>query len=97
MLEKNKILSYLKEYKDRYKDIYHIDKLGLFGSVARGENAQDSDLDIVVDMSKPNLLNLSSIREDLMSYFKTDVDIVAIWKNMNPRLKKRIEKEAIYV
>ena len=97
MLKKSQILSYLKEYKERYKDRYFIDKLGVFGSVARGDESGESDVDIVVDMSKPNLLNLSSIRNDLIEHFRTSVDIVALWDNMNPRLKNRIEKEAIYV
>ena len=97
MLDKSDVLSYLKEFKKNNAKKYYIDKIGIFGSLARDEASSDSDIDIVVDMIKPNLLTLSTIREEIMRYFKKDVDIVALWDKMNPRLKKRIEKEAIYV
>jgi len=97
MLTKADILSFLKSYKKDKKEQYYINKLGLFGSFARDEATQDSDIDIVVDMSKPNLFNLSGIMIDIKEHFHTDVDIVALRDEMNPRLKKRIDKEALYV
>ena len=97
MLSKDQILSYLKEYKDKNRKKFYINKIGIFGSFARGEQSKDSDLDIVVDMNKPNLISLSSIMLDIKEHFKSEVDIVALWDKMNPRLKKRIDKEAIYV
>ncbi len=97
MLTKNKILLYLKDYKQQNKDKFFINRIGIFGSYARDEAVESSDIDIVVDMSKPNLVNLSGIMLDIKEHFNVDVDIVAIWDKMNPRLKKRIDKEAIYV
>ena len=97
MLSKDQILKYLKEYKQENRDKLFIDKLGIFGSYARNEANENSDIDIVVKLSKPNLFNLSGIMVDLKEHFHTDVDIVAIWDKMNPRLKKRIDTEAIYV
>ncbi len=97
MLSKDQIISYLKKYKDENSDKLHIDKIGIFGSFARDEQSKDSDIDIVVKMKKPNLITLSSIMLDIREHFKSEVDIVALWDKMNPRLKKRIDKEAIYV
>ena len=97
MLSKDQILSYLKEYKDKNRKKFYINKIGIFGSFARDEQSKESDLDIVVDMDKPNLISLSSIMLDIKEHFKSEVDIVALWDKMNPRLKKRIDKEAIYV
>lgn len=97
MLSKNDILLFLKQYKRKHTDDYHISKLGIFGSYARGEANEQSDLDVVVDFEKPNLLNQSAIMLDLKEHFHIDVDVVALWDKMNPKLRKRIEQDAIYV
>ncbi len=95
MLSQQQILAYLKEYKNENRAF--INKIGIFGSYARNEASTNSDIDIVVEMVKPNLFNLSGIMLDIKEHFSTNVDIVSLWDKMNPRLKKRIDKEAIYV
>ena len=97
MLNKEDILRYLSEYKRSHTDKYHISKLGIFGSYARNEAGEGSDIDVVVGFDKPNLFNLSAIMLDLKEHFKTEVDVVALWDKMNPKLKKRIDRDAIYV
>jgi len=97
MLNKEDILLYLGEYKITHSDEYHISKLGIFGSYARDEAKEKSDIDVVVGFDKPNLFNLSAIMLDLKEHFKTDVDVIALWDKMNPKLKKRIDRDAIYV
>ena len=94
---RDRVLKYLKEYKSQKADAYSIKRVGCFGSVARGEEREDSDIDIVVEFNKPDLFNLIAIKQDLKEYFKRDVDVVALWSKMNPKLKRRIEKDAIYV
>ena len=97
MLSKKEILKFLKQYKEEKKDIYHIKKLGLFGSYAKEQQSEVSDVDIVVEFNKPDLFNQIGIMQDLKEYFKKDVDVISIWKHINPKLKKRIDKDAIYV
>jgi predicted nucleotidyltransferase len=97
MMNKESILAFLKKYKEQKKQEYHIKKLGLFGSFARDEATQDSDIDIIVDLSKPNLFNLCGIMLDIKEHFDKNIDIVAIREDMKPNLKKRIDKEALYV
>jgi len=94
---RDRVLEYLKEYKSQKADIYHINRVGIFGSVARGEEREDSDIDVVVEFKKPDLFNLIAIKQDLKEYFKKDVDVVALWSKINPKLKRRIDKDAIYV
>jgi len=96
-MNRDEILNYLKLYKNEHKEHYFIDKLGIFGSFARGEATSSSDLDVVVGFTKPNLLTQSTIMLDLKKHFNIDVDVVALWDKMNPRLKKRIDADAIYV
>jgi predicted nucleotidyltransferase len=91
------ILDYLKKYKEKNEKKYHIKRLGIFGSYVKEKYNNKSDIDIVVDFSKPDLLSQVAIMNDLKKYFNKKIDVIAYWDKMNPRLKKRIEKEAIYV
>jgi predicted nucleotidyltransferase len=97
MITLKKVLPYLKEYKQQHENDYSLTKLGVFGSVARDENTDSSDLDIVVEFSKPNLFIQSGIMQDLKDEFKVNVDVIALSKNMNQKLLKRIQKDVIYV
>ena len=64
MLTTKELLESLKEYKALKKEVYHIKKLGIFGSYARGEAKEESDIDIVVDFEKADLFN-QMITKDL--------------------------------
>jgi len=97
MLTQKEILHYLKSYKEEKQALYHIKQIGLFGSYARGEENQNSDIDVVVDFSKPDLLNQVGIMQELEEKFHTKVDVIALWKKMNPKLLSRIQKDVIYV
>ncbi len=97
MLSQQKILNYLKTYKEKKKDTYSIKRLGLFGSYARGDEKEKSDIDIVVDFNESDLFNQIGIMQDLEEAFGKDVDVIALWKQMNPKLRSRIEKDVIYV
>ena len=97
MLSLEEILKSLKRYKEQKAKLYSIKKIGLFGSYAKNQATLKSDIDIVVEFYKPDLFNQIAIMQDLKEYFKKDVDVIAIWKGMNPRLKRRIDKEAIII
>ncbi len=97
MLKQEEILNILREYKDLKKEVYHIKKLGLFGSYARNEADEQSDIDIVVDFSKPDLLNQVGIMQELRDIFDKKVDVIALWKRINPKLLARIKRDVIYV
>ena len=96
-MNKSEILNELKRYVDnsRYKD--RIRKIGVFGSVARGEISAGSDIDIFVDLSPVKAFDLIGIKQDIEKLTEKHVDIVIIRDNMNPFLKSRIEKEGIIV
>ena len=96
-MERDTILDILAQYKEKYRDTYAIEKIGIFGSVARGEATETSDIDVCIETKKPDLFMLVHIKEELQNLFHKSVDIVRVRERMNPYLKKRIEKEAIYV
>jgi len=97
MLTKEEILEYLKVYKASKKEQYAIKRLGIFGSYARNEASEDSDIDIVVDFEKSTMFGLVAIKEDIEDYFNKHVDIVQIRERMNGLLKDRIQQDSIYV
>ena len=76
---------------------YHVLSLGYFGSYARNEATPDSDVDVVFTTDKPDLLLTSLLKQDLEAVLQHPVDVVRLRDKMNPRLKARIEREAVYV
>ena len=55
MLVLQECISKLGAFKQAFGKQFGITKLGIFGSVARQENTEDSDIDIVVEVEKPTL------------------------------------------
>lgn len=87
----------LRDYMAENASKYSIIRMGIFGSVARGEQTEGSDVDICLETSKPNMFALVHIKDDLQKLFGCSVDIVRLRDQMDSFLKSRIEKEGIYV
>ncbi len=96
-LNRDEVLKTLKNRKTEFVKKFGITSIGVFGSLARGENRPDSDVDIVVTMSKPDLFYMVHIKEELETAYQTKVDIVHYREKMNSFLKRRIDREAVYV
>ncbi|GEM_PF-708612 len=92
---KHDVMAQLEALKLRMAECYGVQEIGIFGSVARGEATVSSDLDVVVLMP-PNMLNRVCLREELEKIFGSKVDVIRYWQGMNPYLKARIDREAIY-
>ena len=90
-------LAILRTYHTLYAGKYGITRMGIFGSVARGEQKENSDIDICYEGKAPSLLTLDKIQSELKNMFGCPVDLVRIREHMNDYLKERITKEAIYV
>jgi predicted nucleotidyltransferase len=73
---------------------YDLDKIGVFGSFARGETA--SDIDIYIDTDNYNLKNLISLKKDLENITEREVDIM-LKKYANPIVLHRAQKDMVYV
>jgi len=97
VINRDEILNILKKYKENNLNKYDIIELGLFGSVARNQASEISDVDICIKTKTPDMFALVHIKEELQKLLSNSIDIVRIRDRMNPYLKSRIEKEAIYV
>jgi uncharacterized protein len=90
------VIKKLRHLKPQLEQRYGVTRIGIFGSVARNEAHNESDVDIVVDMA-PDLLKRVSLKAELELFFGKKVDVVRYWHGMNHYLKARIDQEAIYV
>lgn len=91
------ILDGLRNYKEQFADKYGIERLGLFGSVARGEQDDKSDIDIIIKMRRPNLLARIGIREELEKLFRRKVDLITLHENLFKSFRQNVEQDAVYV
>jgi predicted nucleotidyltransferase len=96
-LRRAEALAVLNRHKDEFERVYGVTALGLFGSVAREEATDLSDVDVVLRMREPDLFSLVHIRETLQQAFGRGVDVVHYRERMNAYLKQRIDLEAVYV
>jgi len=94
---KDKIISILRESTPVLLKKYGVTRIGIFGSVARDDASEASDVDIVYEMSRPNLFTVVHLKDELENILNCSVDLVRYRERMNPFLKKRIEKEGVYV
>jgi hypothetical protein len=96
-MNREDVIRALKTLRDRKGDEYDIVRIGLFGSIARGVMHEGSDVDIVVVLGKPDMFKLIAIKQDLEAQLNCRVDLIRYREKMNPFLKKRIDREAVYV
>ena len=78
-------LQLLKQFKDSKAKSYGISKIGLFGSVARGEHKEGSDVDVLYE-GEPNILLRSRMKRELESLFGCKVDLVRFRKQIKNTL-----------
>jgi hypothetical protein len=97
MKTKAEILQLLSLYKPMAESKYGLTRIGIFGSVARGEQTEDSDIDVCYEGRVPSLLTLDLIQTDLERLLASNVDLVRVRDGLNSLLKQRIQKECVYV
>ena len=98
MKTRDQILTFLSQNKNILRDKYHIIRIGLFGSYARGDQIVNSDIDLLVEFEE-NTQNLYDLKIQLKEFFHIqlgiDVDICRE-KYIKPRFKSSILKETVY-
>lgn len=99
MLNKEEILSFLREIKAELFSELQLEKIGLFGSFAKDEGTNESDIDLIVEF-QPNTKNLSEkkskIKDIVSKKFNREVDLCRE-KYIKPYFKSQILQSAVYV
>ena len=99
MYSQQEILEFISGNRNLLREKFHVTRIGIFGSYARKEQTNQSDIDLIVDF-EDNTRELYELKLRLKQFFKDrfniDVDICRE-RYIKPRFRKRIENEAIYV
>jgi predicted nucleotidyltransferase len=87
----------ISEEKDTLAKKYHVLRIGVFGSVLRGEDTNKSDVDILVEFSKPiSLFGLMDVEFYLEDKLGKSVDLVPK-DSLRKHIGKYILKEVQYL
>lgn len=94
----DQIFAYFKAHKHDFQEKYGVYKIGVFGSFARHEQTEESDIDIAIEMvpEKKNLHNFLAFKRHLENAFGRKVDL-GIASALKPEARKFVEKEIVYV
>lgn len=85
----------LKKNKPYLMKKFKVEKVGIFGSYARGEESKDSDVDILVKFSDSIGWEFIDLKDYLEEILGLKVDLVTI-KALKPQLRDNILKEVVY-
>jgi len=96
MTTKEQILKVLAENKGRLQAGFKVRKLALFGSYARGDQREDSDVDILVEVDPSIGLEFVTLCETIEKLLGMRADVVSS-RAVKPDGWKVIEPELIYV
>ncbi|MDE1890845.1 MAG: nucleotidyltransferase family protein [Planctomycetota bacterium] len=99
-MDKDKILRLMKENYSVLMTEYGVSRIGIFGSVVKGNITEDSDLDIVVEFKKPIGFKFIRLVEYLENLFGKKVDVITKDGIENIRVKevaRNIKRNLIYV
>ena len=90
------IIHILRQHKPNLLQKYPISGLGVFGSYARGEATESSDIDIAVDINGPMGLNFVAMADEIEGLFGIKVDVVPK-HSIKPNYLPFVEKDLVYV
>ena len=97
MLSTKEIIAILKKFKAESALKYGITSLGLFGSFARNQQRETSDVDVFVTLKESDFFVLERIKEELESLIHSNIDIVNYRDSLRNSFKQNILNDAIYV
>lgn len=97
MRTKKDYIDILNSCAHELKQQFGVRSLRLFGSVARNEQNEASDIDICVDTETPNPFLIVRMKRYLEKLLGCSVDVVRFHRNMNAFLKQQIEKDGIFI
>ena len=88
----------LRAHQPELQKRYHVEEIALFGSYARGEQTETSDLDILVTLSAPLGWEFVDLHDYLAELLETQVELLTRGAvDRKPLLRQFIEKDLVYV
>lgn len=96
MTELSTIQQTLTQLKPELVQKFFVNSIGLFGSIVRDDFSQSSDIDIIVDFSKPVGVEFIDLADYIEAKLKKKIDLVSR-KGLKPKYLQQIQSEIIYV
>ena len=96
MISKKDCIEKLKNSKNVIVEKFGVRSMRLFGSVARNEQKETSDVDVCVDM-EPSLLKRSGLKLYLEEVLNCKVDVLRNHKSMDPYITQQINRDGILI
>lgn len=96
-LSRSECISILKDCLSYLQDNYGVSSLAIFGSIARSQNRESSDVDILIRFTTcPSLFTYIRIENYLSSRLNARVDLISE-DSIKPSFEKRIQKDIIRI
>lgn len=96
MEQLSEIKQVLTQLKPELSRRFHVQSLGLFGSVVRDDFSASSDIDIIVDFDRPVGIEFIDLAQYIEQRLQKKVDLVSR-KGVKDKYFKAIEREIVYV
>lgn len=88
-------LKILREHENEIKKRFGVERIGIFGSYARGEEKEKSDVDVLVDFTEPSFDNFMDLVFFLEDLFGKEVDLVTT-RGLSPYIAPFVEREVVW-
>ncbi len=96
-MKRQRVINLIKLHEREFQEVYGVKSIALFGSVARDEANQASDIDFLVEFDKPvGLFGLFALQDRLEEIFGCKVD-VGTPDSLKPRLRSTVMDGLVYV
>lgn len=91
------VLRLLREHLFALRERFGVERIGVFGSFARGEHTDKSDVDVLVELRAGyrTFDNYMELKFYLEKLFGRDVDLIT-YPSIKPQLKEIIMREVVY-
>jgi predicted nucleotidyltransferase len=96
MEQLSEIKQVLQQLKPELSRRFHVQSLGLFGSVVRDDFSPSSDIDIIVDFDRPVGIEFIDLAQYIEQRLRKKVDLVSR-RGVKDKYFKAIEREIVYV
>ncbi len=90
-----KVIDILRSHEQEIKERFYVKRIGLFGSFARGEETETSDIDILVEFEDPTFRNFMNLAFFLENLFGRRVDLLTP-EGISHRIRPYVEKEVVW-
>ena len=95
MKTRDDILTYFQKSQERFARMYGVRRIGLFGSIVRGDARSESDVDVLVELQNPTFDHYMDLKFELEDNLGMPVDLV-LADSLKERLRPLIEREVTY-